>query len=159
MPGLATISETNRQQHRKTINPVGKTYTPGGSWPLIVFRFLTGIKAKCCSWFGKSCASHREEGHLPAARIYCKAWQLRIFFARGGILPVPAREAVRLDDIDRKRCIICEKKNAEGIILRGKLICEECEREIINAGILSSRYDFYLERLKQIWEPEAGRHF
>lgn len=58
-----------------------------------------------------------------------------------------------------RHCIICDREGADGIVLRGKLICGECEREIINTRIFSARYDYYLGRLKQIWEPEAGRHF
>ncbi|MGI5840053.1 MAG: sigma factor G inhibitor Gin [bacterium] len=55
-----------------------------------------------------------------------------------------------------QNCIICETNGVDGIVLCGKLICAECERKIVRAGILSSRYDFYRERLKLIWEPEAG---
>lgn len=45
-------------------------------------------------------------------------------------------------------CIICGKEGC-GIMIRGKLICTECEKKAISCDVNSEFYEFYKNRLKK----------
>lgn len=47
------------------------------------------------------------------------------------------------------RCIICGHEGYDGIIIREKLICIECEKKVIECDINSEFYEFYKNRLKE----------
>lgn len=50
--------------------------------------------------------------------------------------------------MDNMRCIVCGKEGY-GIIIRGKLICIECEKKVIECDINSDFYEFYKNKLKE----------
>ncbi|MGG5463128.1 sigma factor G inhibitor Gin [Clostridium sp. B9] len=53
-------------------------------------------------------------------------------------------------------CIICGKEGC-GIMIRGKLICTECEKKAISCDINSDFYEFYKNRLKEeVYKKKLG---
>ncbi|MPQ45133.1 sigma factor G inhibitor Gin [Clostridium tarantellae] len=54
------------------------------------------------------------------------------------------------------RCIICEKEGY-GIIIRGMLICNNCEEKVITCDVNSDFYEFYKNKLKEkIYKKKLG---
>lgn len=59
-------------------------------------------------------------------------------------------------------CIFCGQTTEEGIHLRGRLICSECERKLVNTKVDEPAYQDYKQRLKIIWHnnlPKTNSHF
>lgn len=51
-----------------------------------------------------------------------------------------------------EECIICGAVYyGGGILIRGRFICGDCERMMVNTGCDSLLYDFYVKGLKNIW--------
>ncbi|MGE5654862.1 MAG: sigma factor G inhibitor Gin [Bacillota bacterium] len=50
------------------------------------------------------------------------------------------------------KCVICGKQAhiACGLVIQGKYICDECERQIVYTTVLDRKYDFYKNKLKEI---------
>lgn len=46
-------------------------------------------------------------------------------------------------------CIICSKSCRNGIIIKGKLICNECEKKIISSNVNTDFYDYYKNQIKK----------
>lgn len=60
---------------------------------------------------------------------------------------------------NEKRCIFCEELHPEGILLRGKFICSQCENELLNTQVDEPAYQTYKEGLKLIWtDQEKGQN-
>ncbi|HWJ02568.1 MAG TPA: sigma factor G inhibitor Gin [Verrucomicrobiae bacterium] len=56
-------------------------------------------------------------------------------------------------------CIICGETPllgiADGVVLRGKFLCADCEKEILDLDVESNDYEEVVEKLKSIWEYKA----
>lgn len=58
--------------------------------------------------------------------------------------------------MNKSICIICGTEG-HGIMIRGKLICTECEKKAINCDINSDFYEFYKNRLKEeVYKKKLG---
>lgn len=47
-------------------------------------------------------------------------------------------------------CIICDKPNAKGIRICNQLICDTCQKEMIDTGVDEERYKFFIKKLGKI---------
>lgn len=54
--------------------------------------------------------------------------------------------------MEEKWCIICGETRTEGVVVRRKFICQDCERKIVGTAVLDERYDQLVSRLKQLWD-------
>ncbi|PYZ91528.1 hypothetical protein CR194_19540 [Salipaludibacillus keqinensis] len=52
--------------------------------------------------------------------------------------------------IRSKDCLICSAPKDKGIHLAGAFICDECERNIVQAEVGERRYAIYIDRLKKV---------
>ncbi|RDW15280.1 sigma factor G inhibitor Gin [Oceanobacillus arenosus] len=52
-----------------------------------------------------------------------------------------------------KRCGICEEEKREGIHLYNFFICSECEHNMIHTEPREEKYNYYLQKLKNISQP------
>ena len=52
-----------------------------------------------------------------------------------------------------KYCGICEEGKEKGIHLYKLFICSECERNMIHTEPREEKYQYYLQKLKNINEP------
>lgn len=53
--------------------------------------------------------------------------------------------------IIKKVCNICSKEAEDGIIINGKIICYDCEKEIVRLDFDNKeKYKLYLDKLKRI---------
>ncbi|WP_206831527.1 sigma factor G inhibitor Gin [Alicyclobacillus fructus] len=48
-------------------------------------------------------------------------------------------------------CIICGRAGQEGMRVCGQLICDACEREIVQTEVEDDAYRRYVEQMKLIW--------
>lgn len=46
-------------------------------------------------------------------------------------------------------CIICSKYCRNGIIIKGKLICSECEKKIVSSNVNTDFYQYYKNQIKK----------
>ncbi|MGE5577116.1 MAG: sigma factor G inhibitor Gin [Syntrophothermus sp.] len=72
---------------------------------------------------------------------------------------VKTGESPRLPEREEDlRCLICEKVVTDGITIRGRRICSECERDLVDLPVEDPAYDGYLARIKALWPnlPENG---
>ena len=53
-------------------------------------------------------------------------------------------------------CIICGEPKPSGIRICSRLICEECEAEIVRTDALDVRYSFFIHRMRRIWYKESS---
>ncbi|MEH6943600.1 sigma factor G inhibitor Gin [Bacillus sp. JJ722] len=51
-------------------------------------------------------------------------------------------------------CIICEKLKSEGIYLYASFVCRSCEEDIIKTETSDPRYQYYLQQLRKVNNPE-----
>lgn len=53
------------------------------------------------------------------------------------------------------KCIICGETPAggisQGILIGRKFLCTSCERAIVGLGWNDEDYEYYVNRLKQVW--------
>ena len=61
--------------------------------------------------------------------------------------------AVMKEPIFRERCGICEEDKGEGIHLYNLFICTECEYNMIHTEPREEKYNYYLQKLKNINQP------
>lgn len=54
-----------------------------------------------------------------------------------------------MKEIKNKICIICGKVGDNGIIIRDKKICVNCEKKAIDAEVTSEFYEFYKNRIRE----------
>lgn len=47
-------------------------------------------------------------------------------------------------------CMICDEQGIEGIHICDQLICDSCQKEILETDVTDKKYDFYLERLSRL---------
>lgn len=52
----------------------------------------------------------------------------------------------------KRKCFICDKEVQDGIDVLGKFICEECQKRLINLSPFDKNYDFYRQKMIDIWE-------
>ncbi|PJI08061.1 MULTISPECIES: sigma factor G inhibitor Gin [Clostridium] len=48
----------------------------------------------------------------------------------------------------KRECIICRKPLKDGIIIKGKGICKNCEKRLINLECGNDFYEYYKNRIK-----------
>lgn len=51
------------------------------------------------------------------------------------------------------QCGICEEEKGNGIFLYRLFICHECERNMIHTEPREEKYNYYLQKLKNINQP------
>ncbi|SHK74748.1 Inhibitor of sigma-G Gin [Clostridium cavendishii DSM 21758] len=51
--------------------------------------------------------------------------------------------------VTKTSCIMCNKTSKNGIIIRGKYICSECETKIVNSDINTDFYEYYKNHIKK----------
>lgn len=49
-----------------------------------------------------------------------------------------------------EQCIICHKQKEKGIHLYTSFICMECEKEMIDTNTNEPKYQYFIEKLKQV---------
>ncbi|ARK28420.1 Inhibitor of sigma-G Gin [Halalkalibacter krulwichiae] len=49
-----------------------------------------------------------------------------------------------------KRCVICEKRAQEGIMIASSLICSPCEKAIVQTEETDELYNRYVEKMKSL---------
>lgn len=52
---------------------------------------------------------------------------------------------------NKSSCILCGQMDETGIYLWGKMICSDCETQILNLRIEDPTYECYKDRIKAIW--------
>lgn len=52
----------------------------------------------------------------------------------------------------KKICFICGKEKSGGIILKDKLICESCEKKIVNLEPGNDFYEYYKNKIRAIYK-------
>jgi len=56
-----------------------------------------------------------------------------------------------MNSIETKtRCGICEEEKEEGIVLYKLFICDECEKNMIHTEPREEKYNYYLQKLKNM---------
>lgn len=51
--------------------------------------------------------------------------------------------------VEENICYICRKENENGIMIGKSLICNKCEKVIVNIHIEDIEYDFYKNKIKE----------
>lgn len=51
------------------------------------------------------------------------------------------------------QCGICEEEKEKGILLYRLFICHECEQNMIDTEPREEKYNYYLQKLKNINQP------
>lgn len=60
-------------------------------------------------------------------------------------------EAIKLDKAPvNETCIICEEKKTSGIYICNQLICNSCQKEIVETEVEDIRYNYLVEKLKKL---------
>lgn len=66
------------------------------------------------------------------------------------------QENVEVQEAPLHVCMICEQRGREGIHILSQFICLECEREIVNTGVDDDLYDYFVERMRALWQDLAN---
>lgn len=56
---------------------------------------------------------------------------------------------MKQDMRSKTSCIICNKSSRNGIMIEGKLICNECEKKILSANINTDFYEYYKNQIRK----------
>lgn len=56
---------------------------------------------------------------------------------------------MKQDMSTKTSCIICSKPCRNGIIIKGKLICSECEKKIISSNVDTDFYQYYKNQIRK----------
>lgn len=51
--------------------------------------------------------------------------------------------------VSKTSCIVCNKTSKNGIIIKGKHICRECENKIVNSDVNTDFYEYYKNHIKK----------
>lgn len=54
--------------------------------------------------------------------------------------------------VSPRRCHICEGTDVQGVTLVHGFICAQCLENISATEVSDSRYAFYVDKLKQLWQ-------
>lgn len=54
-------------------------------------------------------------------------------------------------NIKENICIICGNVSDNGIIVKGELICPNCEVDLINIKPENKKYDYYVDNIRNIF--------
>lgn len=57
------------------------------------------------------------------------------------------------EPVFKDKCGICEESKARGIYLYNLFICIECEHNMIHTEPREEKYQYYLQKLKNINQP------
>ncbi len=55
----------------------------------------------------------------------------------------------------KERCAVCEKLKTEGIKVFHSFLCEQCEQEMLETDTEDAKYQYYLEKMKNLL-PSTG---
>lgn len=55
------------------------------------------------------------------------------------------------DKLSGGTCMVCGESKEFGIRIISQFLCHECEREIVKTDAQDEKYQYYVERMKQIW--------
>lgn len=50
-----------------------------------------------------------------------------------------------------KICVICQQEKNDILRVLDKVVCTECEQNMVTMKVTDLAYDFYVARLKEIW--------
>lgn len=51
--------------------------------------------------------------------------------------------------MEKKSCIICRKPLNDGIMIKGRRICYECEKRLIKEDVNTDFYEYFKDRIKR----------
>lgn len=57
-------------------------------------------------------------------------------------------------NIKENTCGICGNVSDNGIIVKGELICPNCELDLINSKPENNEYDYYVDKIRTIFKVE-----
>lgn len=57
-----------------------------------------------------------------------------------------------MEDQAKRQCIICNRLTNDYLLIRGCAICQRCEGRIRSSRVMDRHYEFYVQRLKRLWE-------
>jgi hypothetical protein len=60
-------------------------------------------------------------------------------------------EVMIMEETPLNSCIICGQPKAEGILIMSELICDDCEKEIVQTDVQDSRYPYFVSQMKQVF--------
>lgn len=61
-------------------------------------------------------------------------------------------EAKKADDARIESCMICGRRQSEGLYIIEEFICRDCESEMVHTDVMDAKYPFFIHRMKQIWQ-------
>ncbi|SFG76769.1 sigma factor G inhibitor Gin [Sporolactobacillus nakayamae] len=57
---------------------------------------------------------------------------------------------MREQDHLEETCLICGQQNVEGIHICNQLICESCQKKIVETDVTNWKYKFYMNKLAKL---------
>lgn len=51
-------------------------------------------------------------------------------------------------------CLICGRRQEEGLHIAAEFICCDCEREMVRTEVWDAKYPFFIHRMKQMWQQK-----
>lgn len=68
----------------------------------------------------------------------------------------PDTDNNRLPDslVGGETCMICGRRQSEGLHIAEEFICIECEREMVRTEVWDAKYPFFIHRMKQMWQQK-----
>lgn len=55
---------------------------------------------------------------------------------------------------DADICIICGRRETDGLRIAEEFICSACEREMVHTEVWDAKYPFFIHRMKQMWRQK-----
>lgn len=56
-------------------------------------------------------------------------------------------------------CVVCRKKESNGIIIKGNQICNHCEKKIIHCDVNTDFYNYYKKIIQNNIVPKIQKSF
>jgi len=53
-------------------------------------------------------------------------------------------------------CIICGRSEQQGIFICERLICDQCEKEMIATDVKEEKYHYFVDQMKKIWYKQSS---
>ncbi|MCO7127701.1 sigma factor G inhibitor Gin [Sporolactobacillus shoreicorticis] len=57
----------------------------------------------------------------------------------------------------KEACLICGQENVEGIHICNQLICDSCQKRIVETDVTDWKYKFYMNKLAKLRIGQKGR--
>ncbi|MEB3102385.1 sigma factor G inhibitor Gin [Ferviditalea candida] len=59
-----------------------------------------------------------------------------------------------MDEQRDSTCIICKQEKSDGIKIYFRFICSDCEKEMVQTDVQDTKYLFFIDRMRQIWDQK-----